>query len=99
MGEQGRGSVEDSRGEVRTGENNFVAVKREFEEELGFLPHDEFLALGTLTQNAAGAATLHASTLPACLQELGLERNQCRSPSYFSAEAGDMELVNNATRS
>lgn len=50
MDEQGRGAWSIPEGEVRTGEDNLVAAKREFEEELGFPPHGEFLALGTLMQ-------------------------------------------------
>jgi predicted NUDIX family NTP pyrophosphohydrolase len=46
------------KGEVRTGEDNLVAAKREFEEELGFPPHGEFVLLGTLTQK--GGKTVHA---------------------------------------
>ncbi len=40
------------KGEVPAGEDPLSAAKREFEEELGFAPHGEFLALGTVTQKA-----------------------------------------------
>jgi predicted NUDIX family NTP pyrophosphohydrolase len=50
------------KGEVRAGEDNLAAAKREFEEELGFPPHGEFVALGELTQK--GGKTVHAFGIP-----------------------------------
>jgi len=40
------------KGEVESGEDQLAAACREFEEELGFTPSGEFIALGTITQKS-----------------------------------------------
>jgi predicted NUDIX family NTP pyrophosphohydrolase len=48
------------KGEVPVGEDPLSAAKREFEEELGFTPHGEFVLLGTITQKAEKAVQVWA---------------------------------------
>jgi len=40
------------KGEVESGEDQLATARREFEEELGFTPSGEFIALGTITQKS-----------------------------------------------
>jgi predicted NUDIX family NTP pyrophosphohydrolase len=46
------------KGEVEEGEDLLGAAKREFEEELGFLPEGNYIELGSITQK--GGKTVHA---------------------------------------
>lgn len=46
------------KGEVEEGEELLAAAKREFEEELGFIPEGPFVELGSVTQK--GGKTVHA---------------------------------------
>lgn len=46
------------KGEVEEGEDLLDAAKREFEEELGFIPEGEYISLGSVKQK--GGKTVHA---------------------------------------
>lgn len=46
------------KGEVDPGENLLDAAKREFEEEIGFIPEGEYISLGSVKQK--GGKTVHA---------------------------------------
>ncbi|NGP89549.1 NUDIX domain-containing protein [Fodinibius halophilus] len=67
------------KGEIEEGESALDAAKREFQEELGFIPEGDFLDLGTVTQK--GGKTVHAWAV-----EYQIPDDFIFAPNYFELE-------------
>ncbi|WP_138431826.1 NUDIX domain-containing protein [Fodinibius saliphilus] len=67
------------KGEIEKNEPPLKAAKREFEEELGFIPEGDFLELNTITQK--GGKTVHAWAV-----EYQIPDDFIFTPNYFEIE-------------
>lgn len=67
------------KGEVEEGENLIAAARREFDEELGFIPEGDYLELGSIKQK--GGKTVHAWAV-----EYMIPDDFVFAPGYFEME-------------